>query len=72
MKFTCEVENGNKVSFLDVSVTRGEDAKTTLFRKKTFSDYKKELIETLLFRAYNICLAYAKLHQEIIYLKSVL
>ena len=61
IQFTCEEESNNKISFLDISMTR------SLYRKKTFSgvylnfnsflpiDPKKGLIHTLLFRAYNIC-----------------
>ena len=85
IKFTHEEENENKISFLDVRITREENIlSTTLHRKKIFSgvylnfnshlpvDYKKGLIETLLFRAYHICSDYEKLHQEILFLKSVL
>ena len=32
---------------------------------------KKGLIDTLLYRAYNICSSYSSLHQEINYLKAV-
>ena len=84
IKFTCEEENDNKISFLDISITRTENKFTTsIFRKKTFSgvylnfhshlptDYKKGLIDTLLHRSYNICSDYASFHQEILFLKSV-
>ena len=60
IKFTCEEENDNKISFLDISITRTENKFTTsIFRKKTYSgvylnfhshlptDYKKGLISTL-------------------------
>ena len=37
-KFRCDEENENKISFLDVTITREEDALiTTIFQKKTFS-----------------------------------
>ena len=79
IKFTCEEENENKISFLDVMVTReGHQPTTTLFQKKTFSDdynlliIKKVLKETFLFRAYNICSDYMKMHQEILYIKPLL
>ena len=65
IQFTCE-EESNKISFLDISVTRINNKLTTsLDRKKTFSgvylnfnsfllmDYKKGLIHNLLFHAYN-------------------
>ena len=81
---TCEEESNNKISFLDICVTRMNNKLTTsLYRKKTFSgvylnfnsflpmDYKKGLIHTLLFRAYNICADYVTLHTEIEFLKSM-
>ena len=61
IKFTCEEENDNKISFLDISITRTENKFTTsTFCKRRFSrvylnfqshlptDYKKGLIDTLL------------------------
>ena len=84
IQFTCEEESNNKISFLDISVTRiNNKLITSLYRKKTFSgvylnfnsflpmDYKKGLIHTLLFRAYNICADYVTLHTEIEFLKSI-
>ena len=81
-KFAFEEENDNKISFLDISITRTENKFTTsIFRKKTFSgvylnfhshlptDYKKGLTDTLLHRSYNICSDYASFHQEILFLK---
>ena len=68
IQFTCEEESNNKLT-------------TSLYRKKTFSGvylnsflpmhYKKGLIHTLLFRAYNICVDYITLHTEIEFLKSI-
>ena len=38
IKFTFKEEHNNKISFLDISVTRvGNKLQTSLFRKKTFS-----------------------------------
>ena len=84
IKFTFEEEHNNKIAFLDISITRvGNKLQASLFRKKTFSgvylnfnshlpsEYKKGLLHTLLYRAYNICSSYINLHQEIVYLKSV-
>ena len=84
IKFTFEEEQDNKISFLDISITRvGNELQTSLFRKKTFSGvylnfnshlpniYKKGLIDTLLYRAYNICSSYASFDQEINCLKTV-
>ena len=68
MKFTVEEEQDNKISFLDILITwTGNELQTSLFYKKTFSGvylhfnshlpntYKKDLIDTLLYRTYNIC-----------------
>ena len=84
IKFTCEEENNNKISFLDISETRTANKITTsIFRKKKFigvylnfhshlpTDYKKGLIDTLLHRSYNIRSNYTSFHQEILFLKSV-
>ena len=84
IKFTFEEEQDDKISFLDISITRvGNELQTSLFRKTTFSGvylnfnshlpnmYKKGLIDTLLYRAYNICSSYASFDQEISYLKAV-
>ena len=83
IQFTCEEEPNNKISFLEISVTKINNKLTTsLYRKKTSSgvylnfnsflpmDYKKGLIHTLLFRAHNICADYVTLHIEIEFLKS--
>ena len=38
IKFTVEEEQDNKISFLDISITRvGSELQTPLFRKKTFN-----------------------------------
>ena len=84
IKFTFEEEQDNKISFLDISITRvGNELQTSLFRKNTFSGvylnfnshlpnmYKKGLIDTLFYRAYNICSSYASFDQEINYPKTV-
>ena len=67
MKFTVEEEQDNKISFLDILITwAGNELQTSLFYKKTFSGvylhfnshlpntYKKDLIDTLSYRTYNI------------------
>ena len=85
IQFTCEEESNDKISFLDISITRSKNKlMTSLYRKKTFSgvymnynsflptNYKKGLIDTLLFRSYNICADYSILHNEIKYLKTIL
>ena len=60
IKFTVEEEQDNKISFLDILITRaGNELQTSLFYKNTFSGvylnfnshlpntYKKGLIDTL-------------------------
>ena len=84
IKFTFEEVQYNKIPFLDISITRaGNELPTLLFRKTTFSciylnlsrhlpnTYKKGLIGSLLYRAYNICSNYSSFQQEINYLKIV-
>ena len=65
---------GNELNELDISI---------FISKKTFSgvclnfnshlpsEYKKGLLQALVYRTYNICSDYTNLHQEIVYLKSV-
>ena len=84
IQFTWEEESNNKISFLDVSITRmNSKLVMSLYRKKTFSGvytnynsflslkYKKGLIHTLLFRAFNICADYNTFHNEVQYLKLI-
>ena len=84
IQFTCEVESNYKISLLDISITRSNDKLvTSLYRKKIFSgvymnynsflpiNYKKGLIDTLIFRSYNICADHSILHNEIKYLKTL-
>ena len=71
IQFNCEEKSNNKISFLDISVTRINNKLTlSLYCKKIFScvclnfnsflpmDCKKGLIHNLLFSAYNITLLY--------------
>ena len=82
--FTCEEENDNKISFLDISIRRNNNAlEKSSFRKPTFSgvytnfnsflptEYKRGLLHTLLCRTYNICSSYFQIHEDIVHLKSV-
>ena len=84
IQFTCKEESSNKVSFLDVSITRMNNKLVRLlYRKKIFSGvyvnynsflplkYKKGLVYTLILRAFNICANYNTLHNEVQYLKSI-
>ena len=84
IQFTCKEESSNKVSFLDVPITRMNNKLVRLlYRKKIFSGvyvnynsllplkYKKGLVYTLILRAFNICANYNTLHNEVQYLKSI-
>ena len=83
MSFTHEVENGNKLPFLDILVTRENSFTTNMYRKPTFSGlytnfhsflpekYKSGLIMTLLFRIFTICSDWSKIHEEIINLRKI-
>ena len=84
MNFTYEVEEDNKLPFLDVLVSR-EDGKfnTSLYRKPTFSglynnfssyvaeEYKKALISCLLFRAFSFSMEWGKFHAEGVFLRDL-
>ena len=84
IKFTCEEEKDNKISFLDISISRNDNAlETFTFRKPTFSGvytnfnsflptkYIRSLLNALLYRKYNICSSYLQIHDEINHLKPV-
>ena len=78
-------ENDGRLSFLDINIFR-EKGKvvTNIYRKKTFSGvyinftsfipktYKTGLIESLLFRCFNLCSDFAKFYHEINILKGIL
>ena len=86
IKFTCAEEKGNKVSFLDISMGRSNNA---LKRTKWFTSVNlnlvtsalmliafyqhniRGLLHTFLYRTYNICSNYFQIHEEINHLKSV-
>ena len=68
IKFTMDTECNNKLSFLDIMVSRFEGKYVTgIFRKKTFTGlgmnyfsycptfFKLNSCKTLLFRAYSLC-----------------
>ena len=76
IKFTCEEEKDSKISFLDISISRNNNAlKTSISNKPTFSgdytnfnsfllkEYKRGLLYTFLYITYNI-------FEEINHLKS--
>ena len=83
IKFTYEIENNRKLSFLDCCVHR-EDIRfsCSVFRKDSFTglgssfysfcpiNFKINAIKTLLYRAYNVCSNYSFLHEEFSFLTS--
>ena len=78
IKFTCEEGKGNKISLLDISISRSNNAlETSTFRKPTNfnsflpTEYKRGLLRTFLCRIYNICSSYLQIHEEINHHKSV-
>ena len=85
INFSLEKENDCRLSFLDINIFR-ENGKSvpTFYRKKTFSGvytnfnsfipetYKTGLIESLLFRCFNLCSDFVKFHHEINILKGIL
>ena len=83
IQLTCEEESNDKISLLDISVTRITNRLTaSLYQKKSFSgvylnltsflsiDCEKDLIHNLLFYSYNTCADHVTLHNEIEFLKS--
>ena len=85
IKFTMEMEQKNKLPFLDVLVVKRIDIlQTTIYRKKTFTGvmlnwnsftskrYKIGLITCLLNRAWRICSNYSLLDVEIQKIRFIL
>jgi len=83
IKFTCEIEKENQLSFLDTLITK-ENGRlyTTVYRKPTFTGlgmhylsytpqkYKINSISTLINRAYNICTTWPSFHMEMKFLSN--
>ena len=82
IQYTYEEESNDKISFLNISITRSNNnLVTSLDRKKTFSgvymnynsflptNYNKDLIDTLLFQSCNACCPI--LDNKIKYLKTI-
>jgi len=83
IRFTCEAEQNNKLSFLDTTVTFHNGCfSVNTYRKPTFTGlglhflsyipriYKLNSLKTLINRAYNICSTWANFHTEAMYLKD--
>ena len=78
ISFTVEVENENKIAFLDVEITDQENGSlsTTVYRKKTNRDqylsfryhhpisHKLAVVNTLYSRAERICITQQELEKE--------
>ncbi len=76
-KFTSEIEEYGTLSFLDIEITKSNNTfLTSVYRKPTFTGlmtkfdsfvpvkYKKNLVQTLITRAYNLCSNYFNFHIE--------
>ena len=85
IKFTSETESNNKISFLDIDINNTPDGfQTSVYRKPTFTElstkfssfiplqYKRNLVSTLVFRAFNLCSNYEGLHREFGFIKNFL
>ena len=86
IRFTLEEEQDDKISFLDVLVSRQTDGKllTSVFRKPTFSGlylrwdsfvpkmFKRGLVYCLVSRAWRLCSNYHLFHEELLFIKNVL
>ena len=84
ISFSYEEEKDNKMSFLDIEISR-ENGKfvTAVYRKPTFSGvythydsflpskYKFGMIYTLAYRCFSICSDWNKFHNELKFLKEV-
>ena len=84
IKFTPEKESNNKLSFLDIEISRNKNQLiTSVYRKPTFSGvfsyfdsfiprgYKFNLVLTLIFGFYSICCSTKLFHIEIMQLKEI-
>ena len=84
IKFSFEEENNEKLSFLDVEVSREENKfATTVYPKPTFSGvythfdsfltttYKFSMIYTLVFRCFSIRSNWTNFHNELVFPKDI-
>jgi hypothetical protein len=83
IKFTFESESNNKISFLDIAISRHSNSfHCSVYRKPTFTGlgssffsfctlkFKITSIQTLVYRAYNVCSNYTSLHSEFEFLRN--
>ena len=85
IEFTSEIESEGKLPFLDINISRSNSTfSTSVYKKPTFTglmtkfssfvpiDYKRNLISTLVTRAYRICSDYFALHSQLQLIKDTL
>lgn len=85
IKFTCEYEKENKLSFLDVSISRKDNNfVTSVFRKPTYTGlttkfdsfiplkFKSNLVSILIYRAFKISSNYFVMVKEFEFIKEIL
>jgi hypothetical protein len=86
IKFTKEIETDNTLAFLDVFITRNSDGtlSTSVYRKPQFTglylrwdsfvpkQYKKGLVNCLIYRAWRICSCLDNFYSEVDFIKSIL
>ena len=85
IRFTCEHEVENQISFLDILISRSNEGLiTSVYRKPTFTgqltnynsftlqDYKINLIQCLLYRAYKISANWKLFKDQIDFITAVL
>ena len=83
IRFSMDVEANDRLSFLDISISRhNNEFVTGIFRKGTFTGlglnffshcpfiFKLNSCKTLLHRAYSICSRWSKFHEEVVFLTS--
>ena len=84
ISFTTETEKSDKMSFLDIEITRENNVFTTnVYRKPTFSgvythfdsfvplSFKFGMISTIIFRCFNLCSSFSLFHQELNKVKDI-
>ena len=85
IKFTCEIESNSTLPFLDISIIRKNGVfETSVYQKPTFtglltnfhsfipSQYKCNLIPSLVHRLYNICSNYGNFQAQLESLRQIL
>ena len=84
IQFTCDFENNNQLSFLDICIFRDNNKfETSVYRKPAFTGltmnfnsfipkhFKYNLISCLIFRAFKICSSEMSFDRELKFLRSL-